>query len=82
MDTTSDTPLEEECLWSGSENPCQGEVVLHAALSGTGTLIPYCSFHWDEAVEKDSAHRQVYPDSPIPPAWFDPLDAGERWDDD
>ena len=24
----------------------------------------------------------AYPDSPIPPKWFDPTAAGERWDDD
>ena len=30
-------------------------------------------------------HPMLHPDpdpGPIPPSWFDPADAGERWDDD
>lgn len=26
--------------------------------------------------------RRDYPDSPIPPSWFDPANAGERWEDE
>ena len=44
--------------------------------------IPRCDHHWQVRLEKDEEDRRIYPDSPIPPAWFDPTAAGERWDDE
>ena len=69
-----------ECI----ENPdeCRGEVEMRPSLTGTGTTIPRCDHHWDLRLERDEQLRRDYPDSPIPPAWFDPTFAGERWDDD
>jgi hypothetical protein len=52
------------------------------SLTGTGTSIPRCDAHWDERLRQDERIRNDYPDSPIAPSWFDPADAGERWDDD
>lgn len=70
-----------ECL-DDHTGECKGEVVNHPSLAGTGMAIPRCTEHWGKHIERDQQHRQVYPDSPIPPAWFDPDAAGERWDDD
>lgn len=70
-----------KCLdeWTGR---CAGTVELRESLSGTGTMISRCDLHYEERLRKEEEHRQVYPDSSSPPAWFDPAAAGERWDDD
>jgi hypothetical protein len=59
-----------------------GEVLYRPSLTGTGTPIPRCDHHWEERLVFQEEHLLIYPDSPVPPAWFDPLAAGERWDDD
>lgn len=61
---------------------CAGEVRLRPSLTGTGMPIPRCDHHWELRLEWQEEHERIYPDSPIPPAWFDPEAAGERWDDD
>ena len=75
-----------EGIWNGDLPPrlgeCVGEVVYRESLTGTGTPIPRCDAHWQQRLERDDAHRRIYPDSPIAPSWFDPADAGERWDYD
>jgi hypothetical protein len=43
---------------------------------------PRCEKHGAERVEREEAAMERYPDTPAPPADFDPLDAGERWDED
>jgi hypothetical protein len=52
------------------------------ALTGSGMAFQRCDHHWDLRLQREEELRQVYPDSPIAPAWFDPMAAGERWDDD
>ena len=66
------------------ENPddCAGTVQLRPSLSGSGMAIARCDHHWKLRLKGDEQLRRDYPDSPIPPAWFDPTIAGERWDDD
>lgn len=61
---------------------CKGEVSYHPSLAGTGTPIPRCEHHYELRLEQDAEHRSIYPDSPNPPDWFDPMNAGEHWDDD
>ncbi len=61
---------------------CRGEVSERASFAGTGTLIAECAAHLDRSIESNQRHREIYPDSPNAPSWFDPTDAGERWDDD
>jgi hypothetical protein len=71
----------EECL-DFRKGGCLGAVLMRGSLTGTGTAIPRCDRHWVLRLEKEAEHREVYPDSPNPPSWFDPTYAGERWDDD
>lgn len=77
----SDTEL--DCI-DGPEqgNDCSGPVHLRMALSGTGTPYPRCDAHWNRRLELEARLRADYPDMPTPPAWFDPLNAGEHWNDD
>lgn len=76
-----DSELKLKCL-DVRRSDCDGGVEYHESLSGTGTPIPRCDFHWDKRLEKQEEINRDYPDSPIPPAWFDPSMAGESWDED
>jgi len=63
---------------------CRGEVFRRAALSGSGLYWPRCDRHYQLYVERltpiiDDVNRR-YPK--FPPADFDPLYAGEQWDED
>jgi hypothetical protein len=69
------------CLRRGQGN-CVGPVSERPSFSGSGLMIAECEHHMDESYEKEEKLREVYPDSPMAPAWFDPTAAGERWDDD
>jgi hypothetical protein len=65
---------------------CNGEVFERLSRSGSGMRFPRCEGHYTEYAQRmDAVHaktRKRYPDSPTPPAWFDPTYAGERWDDE
>lgn len=71
-----------ECLDDYGEGTCHGPVEYRMALSATGVSYPRCEKHWGERLDKQEEINSRYPDSPIPPADFDPMYAGERWDDD
>lgn len=65
------------CVEHFKEN-CEGEVKLRESLTGTGTPIARCDFHWERRLEKqeemyvkDADYRKV-----------DYLDAGERYDEE
>ena len=75
---------EEDCLdfHPDSEVSCKGSVEYRMSLTGTGTAIPRCDRHWEKRLDKEEELREQYPDSPIPPAWFDPTAIGERWNED
>lgn len=66
------------------ESPCGGDVYPRTALSGSGMTFDRCDKHYREYCDRltpvlqDIARR--YPEHP--PADFDPMAAGERWDDD
>lgn len=69
-----------DCLEHG-ESPCRGPVTYRPSPS-TGMRIPRCDRHEADAEQRRADILDRYPDSPIPPAWFDPAAAGEHWDDD
>lgn len=75
-----------ECLDAdplGSD--CKGPIEYRYALSGTGRSFPRCDKHWDErlVIQEGINQRYGHPDSNMgAPSDFDPLYAGERWDDD
>jgi hypothetical protein len=61
---------------------CDGAVEYRHPLSPTGRSFPRCAHHWDRRLAWQAEHNRRFPDSPTPPDWFDPLAAGERWDED
>jgi hypothetical protein len=61
---------------------CAGPVEYRHALSSTGHSFPRCDHHWSLRLDTQARIRRRYPDSPIPPAGFDPSYAGETWDDE
>lgn len=75
----SSTQEQLECL-DGHYEDCKGDVEYRFALSGTGISYPRCDKHWAERVVRQQEIDQRYPYNQ--PSDFDPLYAGERWDDD
>lgn len=72
----------EDCLDYRGDGTCSGAVEYRMALSASGRSFPRCDGHWDARLDEQERINRDYPDSPLAPAWFDPADAGERWDDD
>jgi hypothetical protein len=68
---------QNECL-EGHTGVCKGETIPRESLSGTGTTIARCDYHWDQRLifEKELLYRYPY----NAPADFDPSYAGESWD--
>lgn len=64
-------------------NGCEGAVEYRWPGYGERNW-PRCEKHGDARVERQQQTHERYghPDSACAPAGFDPLDAGERWDDD
>jgi hypothetical protein len=73
---------EPRCLDHGRRTPCSGAVEYRLPLSGTGRSFPRCERHWNERLDAQEEISSRYPDSPLPPADFDPSYAGERWDEE
>jgi hypothetical protein len=72
----------DDCLEIHKGN-CAGETDFRYPLSGTGQSFPRCDHHWDlRLVEQERIDSLYAPNSDSPPDGFDPLDAGERWDDE
>lgn len=69
-----------ECIDRRQNSLCAGPVKLHESLSGTGTLIARCDRHWDQRLQLQERLDKRYPVRQ--PADFDPLYAGENWDED
>ena len=61
---------------------CLGPVFYRQPLSSTGRSFPRCSHHWEQRLDAQETISRHYPDSPIPPDWYDPAYAGERWGED
>lgn len=70
---------ELRCL-DAHEGNCKGPVEYRMALSPSGKQFPRCERHWEERLEEQERINQRYP--VMRPADFDPLMAGERWDED
>ncbi|MFZ2526644.1 MAG: hypothetical protein WAX14_03165 [Rhodococcus sp. (in: high G+C Gram-positive bacteria)] len=68
------------CLDSYGSNDCAGAVEYRTPLSGTGRSFPRCEKHWSERLDRQEDLNRRYPAHP--PADFDPMYAGERWDED
>lgn len=65
------------------DNACTGAVEMRFPLSGTGRSFPRCDGHWSKRLAlQEEITRRYAPNSDVPPAWFDPTYAGERWDED
>ena len=74
------TPTILDCL--DGPDGCDGPVEWRHPLTTTGASFPRCERHWAERLERQERISVDYPDTPIPPAWFDPTLAGEKWSDD
>lgn len=61
---------------------CGGNIEYRMALSATGESFARCDKHWDVRLDEQERIDRDYPDSPCAPDWFDPMDAGEHWDED
>jgi hypothetical protein len=80
MSDWADDPL--ECIDDHDEQTCRGPVEFHSVDPGRATAVPRCTFHWNRRLERREQSIERYENSDVPPAWFDPSAAGERWDDD
>lgn len=76
---------DDECL-DAAQGGCHGETYPRPALSGSGLAYLRCDKHFEDYAQrvgpKIAETRRHYPDSDVPPSWFDPSLAGERWNDD
>lgn len=70
-----------ECL-DDHKGGCSGAVEYRTSLTGTGLAIPRCDAHWEARLNLQDEHSQIYPNSDMPPAWFDPEAIGEHWSED
>lgn len=67
------------CLQEGPD--CQGEVEMFISPDRHDMkAFPRCQFHIQQRLE--SAEKTMELLSDVPPDWFDPSYAGERWDED
>ncbi len=69
-----------ECL--GDPDYCKGAVDYHWNGDPDGKTWPRCEWHQAQRVQQRENSIEKYANSDVPPAWFDPSAAGERWDDD
>lgn len=60
---------------------CEGDLDAYS-FGRNGKAFPRCRKHAEERMETEERLNQDYPDSDMPPAWFDPAYAGEHWDSD
>ena len=77
------TPKPElECLNAGGSTECRGPVELHSVDPGRERAWPRCERHWADRLDDHQNSISRWAHSDVAPDWFDPADAGERWDDD
>ena len=77
MSDTSATADVLECL-EDHDGKCQGEVNWHTTGSRLKAF-PRCDWHQERRLANYENSMEKYADSDVPPAWFDPADAGEVW---
>lgn len=73
----------DECLEHGhpTAGPCRGPVAFHS-IGASLRAFPRCDAHAERAWERHENSAARWAHSDLPPAGWDPLDAGERWADD
>lgn len=69
----------DECL-DYHQGGCCGPVDYR--WTGGNSHWPRCEHHWELRMERRENSMEIYADSDVVPDWFDPANAGERWDDD
>lgn len=79
MATDTNTLTTEDCLDHRGDGSCRGRVEYRMALSASGKSFPRCERHWGERLDREDEITARYPYHE--PADFDPMCAGERWDD-
>jgi hypothetical protein len=72
--------LPEDCMEYSHRDECSGSVMFHLR-TGDLSVWPRCVKHGKAWQKEQDRIERTYPDSPNPPAWFDPAYAGEVWDD-
>lgn len=75
----TDTEPTPDCI-DAFDGSCRGTVELRYPLSPTGVWFPRCAKHWDERLVVQEGINRRYPQHA--PADFDPMYAGESWDED
>ena len=58
---------------------CSGPIEYRHPLSSTGRSFPRCEAHWEQRLDEQARIDRRYPQTA--PADFDPLAAGEVWDE-
>lgn len=69
-----------QCLDQGGRTPCEGPVEMRTPLSSTGQPFARCDAHWESRLKEQERINRTYPT--YPPSDFDPLYAGERWEEE
>ena len=69
----------KECLDYHMDS-CEGDIEWRYPLSATGRSFLRCDRHWDMRLQAEEEIKRRYPEQQ--PADFDPMYAGERWDED
>lgn len=73
------TTTEVRCLQYGPD--CMGPVEYRLSPDRDDfKAFPRCDYHWEQRLEAAEKNREYMSD--VPPSWFDPMDAGESWDED
>lgn len=66
-----------------NESPeCEGEVELRPAPPMGEKSYARCEYHQAQRWARYDGSLEQEAQSPVPPDWFDPSFAGERWDDE
>lgn len=68
------------CLDDHGKGTCAGAVDYRLPLTASGRAFPRCGKHWEARLDEQERINRKYPT--MVPADFDPLDAGERWDEE
>lgn len=61
------------------DDDCSGPVEYRMPLSPSGRAFPRCARHWELRLDEQDRINQRYPQTQ--PSDFDPLYAGESWDE-
>ena len=70
-----------ECMDEHLED-CRGPVTMHSIDPGRTGAFPRCDKHWADRLRRRENSMEKYENSDVAPSWFDPMAAGERWDED